>query len=49
MIPVSVRKNIHSVQILQKHYFQLWLSKTCIFYLDLSLFEDITSLTYFNF
>ena len=44
-----LEKNIHSLQILHKHYFELLLSKTCIFYLDLSIFEDITSLTYFNF
>ena len=34
---------------MQKHYFQLIWSKTRTFYLALSVFDDITSLAYFDY
>ena len=49
MVPVSTGKKFHSASILQKHYFELLLSKTCKLQFALSLFNDITSLTYFDF
>ena len=46
MVQVSAGKKFHSMHILQKHHFQLLMSKTRTFYLALSLFGDITSLTF---
>ena len=48
MVPVCAGK-IFIARKYFKPYFQLILSKTRTFYLALSLFDDITSLTYFNF